>query len=218
MRKLLLVSALSLCCISANAAGVYVLTDVAAYNQFTGFAPSSISGGSLPLAGTATVDGAGNVSIAGLQFSAAGAGGTYTYTNGNWSTTVGGSSIVNSGICTDISGAACSNPFYGFAPLGASGIFDTGFDNVGTPDTSFCPPVGITPPNNGGAGDVCNQISVVENAGSSLIITEQSEFTFVVPDTPLGYIYTFTVVPVPAAVWLFGSALGLLGWIRRRAA
>lgn len=28
----------------------------------------------------------------------------------------------------------------------------------------------------------------------------------------------FTVVPVPAAVWMFGSALGLLGWIRRKAA
>ncbi len=27
-----------------------------------------------------------------------------------------------------------------------------------------------------------------------------------------------TVVPVPAAVWLFGSALGLLGWMKRRAA
>jgi hypothetical protein len=26
------------------------------------------------------------------------------------------------------------------------------------------------------------------------------------------------IVPVPAAVWLFGSALGLLGWIRRRVA
>lgn len=25
-----------------------------------------------------------------------------------------------------------------------------------------------------------------------------------------------TVVPVPAAVWLFGSALGLMGWMRRR--
>jgi hypothetical protein len=27
---------------------------------------------------------------------------------------------------------------------------------------------------------------------------------------------TTSAVPVPAAVWLFGSALGLLGWIRRR--
>lgn len=27
-----------------------------------------------------------------------------------------------------------------------------------------------------------------------------------------------TVVPIPPAVWLFGSALGLLGWIRRRIA
>jgi len=26
-----------------------------------------------------------------------------------------------------------------------------------------------------------------------------------------------TPIPVPAAVWLFGSALGLLGWARRRA-
>ena len=25
-----------------------------------------------------------------------------------------------------------------------------------------------------------------------------------------------SVVPVPAAVWLFGSALGALGWLRRR--
>jgi hypothetical protein len=25
-----------------------------------------------------------------------------------------------------------------------------------------------------------------------------------------------SIVPVPAAVWLFGSALGLLGWMRRK--
>lgn len=35
-----------------------------------------------------------------------------------------------------------------------------------------------------------------------------------------GYTITFVanVVPVPAAAWLFGSALGLLGWARRRTA
>lgn len=31
------------------------------------------------------------------------------------------------------------------------------------------------------------------------------------------YTLGLTIVPVPAAVWLFGSALGLLGWVRRRA-
>jgi len=33
---------------------------------------------------------------------------------------------------------------------------------------------------------------------------------------PGGDALTFQVVPVPAAVWLFGSALGLLGWARRK--
>jgi len=28
---------------------------------------------------------------------------------------------------------------------------------------------------------------------------------------------TISAIPVPAAAWLFGSALGLLGWVRRRA-
>lgn len=28
--------------------------------------------------------------------------------------------------------------------------------------------------------------------------------------------WTITVIPIPAAAWLFGSALGLLGWLKRR--
>ena len=36
--------------------------------------------------------------------------------------------------------------------------------------------------------------------------------------TYFGEEMTFQVVPVPAAVWLFGSALGLLGWLKRKGA
>ena len=41
------------------------------------------------------------------------------------------------------------------------------------------------------------------------------------PFIPLAADSTFnlvSVVPVPGAVWLFGSAIGLLGWARRKSA
>ena len=53
--------------------------------------------------------------------------------------------------------------------------------------------------------DALNELGLIEfdasgvDAGMALVVADAS------------------VVPVPAAVWLFGSALGLLGWIRRRA-
>jgi hypothetical protein len=47
--------------------------------------------------------------------------------------------------------------------------------------------------------------------GTTLVMSNGSN------STQGGLTMTFTnAVPVPAAVWLFGSALGLLGWIRRR--
>ncbi len=40
--------------------------------------------------------------------------------------------------------------------------------------------------------------------------------TIIQPDNTATFAkFTPQVIPVPAAVWLFGSALGLLGWIRR---
>ena len=34
--------------------------------------------------------------------------------------------------------------------------------------------------------------------------------------SPQTYILNYTLIPVPGAVWLFASALGLMGWLRRR--
>jgi len=34
----------------------------------------------------------------------------------------------------------------------------------------------------------------------------------------LEVVYTYNVIPLPAAVWLFGSGLGLLGWMKRKRA
>lgn len=48
--------------------------------------------------------------------------------------------------------------------------------------------------------------------GEQKISTEPSGITVMVLAVRDG-----SVVPVPAAVWLFGSALGLLGWIKRKA-
>lgn len=54
-------------------------------------------------------------------------------------------------------------------------------------------------------------------------ITGNYQFAIVVSDPSFGFpvetlAIEVSVVPVPAAVWLFGSALGLLGWMRRKSA
>ena len=63
---------------------------------------------------------------------------------------------------------------------------------------------------------------VVDLSGLNLA-TIQSVFVTVAGDLPIGGYdrtaeYHVQVVPVPAAAWMFGSALGLLAWVRRRAA
>jgi len=63
------------------------------------------------------------------------------------------------------------------------------------------------------------------NLGLDSFEPDQSGFYIILRNPGLGIIqilasidsYSATVVPIPAAVWLFGSGLGLLGWMKRKA-
>ena len=203
MKKLLAVAVLGLVSVSANAAGSYVLSVVNAYNPFSG-AGTAVVSGPVATGGSATVDGLGNVSGSGIQFSFTNANATFNYTGGSWAGVVGGSSVTHTETCVEAAGnTTCSSPVSGLA-----GLFATGLQNGGAASNACSPNAFF------GAG-ACDRVSITEVAGVSLTIVEQSEFA--IPGLASGYIYRF-VTPVPAAVWLFGSALGLLGLRRRVAA
>jgi hypothetical protein len=61
-----------------------------------------------------------------------------------------------------------------------------------------------------GTAGALNMFTVVSYSGGILVVSNG------IPITDPNTAFMTFAVPVPAAVWLFGSALGLLGWVRRR--
>jgi len=79
------------------------------------------------------------------------------------------------------------------------------FDNIGNeilPGTFYVP--------NTDGDNQWNQLSFASTSGVRRIVIELNGSGAI--DN-----LTYQVVPVPAAAWLFGSALGLMGWLRLRA-
>ena len=177
MKKLIALAILGLVAASANAAGTYKLTKINSYNPFdpTG---SSVLIGPIPVAGVATVDGAGNVSATGISHSFVNANFTYNYTGGVWSAVVGGTSITHTETCVELSSTPCSSLLGGFAGPNWNNT-DQNFGAV----SNACPATLAF-----GAGN-CDRVSIAEVSGVSLTITEQSEFP--IPGLGQGFIYQF---------------------------
>jgi hypothetical protein len=90
-----------------------------------------------------------------------------------------------------------ANGYYILAEVnGASGTWSTDIDDWNPEYTTVTCPVGICAvERNYTAGDFLDGDGGV---------------------APLSSVTAYGVVPIPAAVWLFGSGLGLLGWMRRK--
>ena len=137
MKKILAVALLGLVAASANAAGTYKLDTVKAYNPFSPTGTAILSG-PVPTAGSAVVDGSGNVSMTGVQYSFVNANSTYNYSAGAWSAVVGGTSITHTETCVETAGIPCSGPLSGLTGIWANDVASSGaVSNACTPTTFF---------------------------------------------------------------------------------
>ena len=153
MYKLLPLAVLGLASVAANAAGSYALTFVYAYNPFSPLGTSVLIG-SVPTSGTASVDGAGNVSASGISHSFTNVSSAYNYTSGTWSAVVGGTAVTHSEICTETAGLPCTGLLSGL-----TGIWNNSQTNGGAA-SSICSASTFFPAGN------CDAVSIVEVAGS----------------------------------------------------
>lgn len=145
---------------------------------------------------TAVVDGFGNVTITGVNWSGNAFG--QIYSNSFDATTVLGTGVTLSktnNSCSQTAGAFCTGNQSGFG----GNTWYTGFAQDGTTAIS-------------------QAATNVVVSGDLLTIAHSMRLAEGNPGPAQTYTLVYQAVPVPAAAWLFGSALGLMGLARRRLA
>ena len=203
MKKFLSVAALLLLAGAAQAAPVnYVLSSVTYANSFAP-TPGNVASCTGCGIGTAVDDGFGNITLSGISWNFNAGGNAYSIAFGGTTTLATGTTLSKSAghTCTNSVGSVCttSNAISGMG----DDFFYTG---IGSDNLTAC------------ANDRCRVD--VSLAGTDLVIAIKRALSeSATSGASQTYTLTFaetTVVPVPAAVWLFASAMGVLGLFRRR--
>jgi hypothetical protein len=203
----LMAGLLALAGTGANASTIYTLQSIYYENQFSGLVDLAVDAAvftSTIGTATATDDGLGNITLTGVAWLLNDFG--QSYTNGFDATTVVGTGVTlykSNNTCTEYVGTFCTANRSGFG----GNTWYTGLAQDGT-----------TP--------LIHALTNVTISGGTLSVFHRMRLQDANPSPPesafqyyqlnFGNPQSVEVVPVPAAVWLFGSALGLLGVARRR--
>jgi len=241
MRKLLLIAALAMVVGSANAA-IYTInsgtwTSTASWNNNATGDPGFLTYDNGEASPPCIVNGNPVCSLLGADWTPpppATLDGTYSgtlITDDATNAVIGGSLIVTGAIGDEVqvplglnswwfrtyenvvvdfaAGTQTSTNSCSVGPTAPAGCFSV----IGGQSVAFTPLGGFS---TGTTGTDLDEYFGATFDGTTLAIFYDGRTGLTGTDTLNSFTLDASIVPVPAAVWLFGSALGLLGWVRRR--